>query len=383
VNRILYRTGTLEPAGFVARPNRFIVEYRRGRRNGKAYLANSGRLGEILLPGTEILLERRPGTSMGMEAVGARWSSRWPGDAPRLVFLNASRMNDVAEALLRHKLIPELARAKIVRREFRYRNSRIDFLLERAGRPYLLEVKSVTLAEHGIAFFPDAITARGRRHLEELAGREPGFDAGVLFLVQGNARHFLPDFHNDLEYAKTYRAVRNRLDILAYAANPELTAGGELVFRGTPSRLETPDGPLARATQDSGLYVVSMRLPARRRLDVGLLGNLTLEPGYYLYAGSARRALSRRIARHLRLRKRFHYHIDYLRAVCDDVRAFPIRASDLTECGLAREVERISSGCIERFGSSDCRCRSHLFHFPQFPPIFQQVLTWGRTRISF
>jgi DNA-binding sugar fermentation-stimulating protein len=63
-------------------------------------------------------------------------------------------------------------------------HSRFDFLLERNGRPFYLEVKSCTLVGRSIAMFPDAVTARGRRHLEELAdmGRR-GTPCGVLFLI--------------------------------------------------------------------------------------------------------------------------------------------------------------------------------------------------------
>ena len=101
----LLATEPLAGARFEARPNRFVVNYRQGKRRGRAYVANPGRMGEILLPGTELLLAARPHTRMGWEAVGARWQRRWVGDRPRLVFLNTGRVNHVARSLLeRHFL---------------------------------------------------------------------------------------------------------------------------------------------------------------------------------------------------------------------------------------------------------------------------------------
>ena len=102
----LIETESLTRALFVSRLNRFVVRFRRGTRFGLAYLANSGRLGEVLLSGTELLLARRRHMKLGWEALGATWSQRWPGDRPRTVFLAASRVNQLAERLLAEQRIP-------------------------------------------------------------------------------------------------------------------------------------------------------------------------------------------------------------------------------------------------------------------------------------
>jgi sugar fermentation stimulation protein A len=73
----------------------------------------------------------------------------------------------------------------------------------------LLEVKSVTLVQDGRAFFPDAVTARGARHVRELAeAREAGLEAAVLFVAQRRdarsvtaARSIDPEFADALESA--------------------------------------------------------------------------------------------------------------------------------------------------------------------------------------
>lgn len=372
-------TPPVERAAFLERLNRFVVKARRGTRVLLAHLPNPGRLGEILLPGVDLLLQRRPETALGWRAVGATWTARWPGDRPRTVYLDTTALNRVAERLLNLRLVPELAAYRLDQREIAEGRSRFDFLLRAPGRRYVLEVKSVTLAERGLAFFPDAETARGRRHLIELArwARHPGSRAGVFFLVQGAVDRFLPDFHNDLAFARVFRAVRRRVAFLPYAITGELDERERIVFRTPPRRLAIPWRLLDAGLRDRGLYLLVLELPQDERIEAGALGERRLLKGYYLYTGSARRGLARRVARHLRRRKRWHWHIDALRARARHVRAFPIRAVD-GECDLAAAVARLGDGVIPRFGASDCGCPGHLVWFREPPwrlAAFQELLT--------
>ena len=74
---------------------------------------------------------------------------------------------------------------------------------------------------------------------------------------------------------------------------------------------------------DSGAYLLLVRLSKASRITVGRLGTFAFPRGWYVYAGSAMRGLSGRIARHRRSRKERHWHIDYLLA-CG--------AAELVEC---------------------------------------------------
>jgi sugar fermentation stimulation protein A len=118
---------------------------------------------------------------------------------------------------------------------------------------------------------------------------------------------------------------------------------------------------------DSGAYVLLLRLGRIRRLRIGALGVLTFKPGWYVYVGSALNGLSARVARHLRLRKRKRWHIDYLRPAAERVSAFLLPSRRDRECALARKLRRISNGQVAQFGSSDCACPSHLFYFSGGP----------------
>jgi sugar fermentation stimulation protein A len=263
----------------------------------------------------------------------------------------------------------------VVRPEATVGRSRFDFLLERKGRPFYLEVKSCTLVGRRIAMFPDAVTDRGRRHLEELAAlNRGGTPCGVLFLVHWpGARWFLPDYHTDLAFAQTFKAVREDLTIRAVslAWRPDLTL--------TPAirELAIPWEMIDREARDSGSYLLLLNLPRTVTIPVGSLGGIAFAAGCYLYVGSAKVALAKRLARHLRRQTARHWHIDDLKGHADQLTAIPIRASEPLEHALAAAVGAIADGAVPGFGSSDCDCPSHLFFFTANPlkrPAFIDLL---------
>ena len=140
--------------------------------------------------------------------------------------------------MLAHK-VPELANYESVRPEVKYgTNSRIDFLLSGEGRKDLyLEVKSVTLSrEESVAEFPDSVTARGTKHLEELMAMiDQGHEAMMLYLVQRTDAErvtLAPDI--DPTYAATFQRARAAgVQVLAYGCDispTQITIGAPLPF---------------------------------------------------------------------------------------------------------------------------------------------------------
>lgn len=198
---------------FVERPNRFVVRCRldEGCEPVDAHLADPGRLRELLLPDARIWL--RPADSPTRRT---RWSAvlvETPG-GDGLVSVDTTLPNRLVHAALRADALEELGDWRLLRAEWSHGGSRFDFLLEpRAGgeERLVLEVKSVTLVEDGVALFPDAVTARGARHVRELAGMatRPGWHAAVLFVCQRAdaerieaARAIDPDFADALADAR-------------------------------------------------------------------------------------------------------------------------------------------------------------------------------------
>lgn len=129
---------------------------------------------------------------------------------------------------------------------------------------------------------------------------------------------------------------------------------------GTPGTIATCTGTSA----GTGTYVLLFACREAACPDVGRLGRIALEAGYYLYVGSAfgPGGVRARVARHLRRDKRRHWHLDYLRETLEPLEAWythdPVRREHEFAAALASW-----SGFdgVRGFGSSDCACPSHLF----------------------
>jgi sugar fermentation stimulation protein A len=183
-----------------------------------AHTPNTGAMTGCARPGSAVRLSRAEGSKRRLRYT---WELGRAGRS--WVMLNTYRANRIAEEAILTGRVPELSGYRSLRREVRYgRSSRIDLLLEEGpgGDRALVEVKNVTLVEEGAALFPDAVTERGRKHLEEmLAVRDRRTRVVMLYCVsRGDARRFAPAARIDPVYARTLRrAAAEGLETLAYA----------------------------------------------------------------------------------------------------------------------------------------------------------------------
>ncbi len=364
-----------EKAVFRSRPNRFVVECFVNGRMAKAYLPNPGRLWELLLPGATLYLTKyppSPGRKLQYMAVAVERDG-----VP--IMLHTHYNNAVARRLIEEGRVPGLEGAEIVKPEHTVGHSRFDFLLRKGNREILLEVKSCTLFNKTLAMFPDAITARGTKHLLELAElSRKGMAAAVLFIVHSpKVRYFMPEHHTDLVFSRALLAVKDRVMIKALSVgwNKDLSLGNEV------RELTIPWDMVERESHDNGSYIVILRLPGDRRIPVGGLRDVKFRKGYYLYVGSAEKNLARRINRHRSRRKNFFRHIDYLREHAEFHAALPVRASSDLECEIARALGKIAQWPMPGFGSPDCSCGGHLFGMDEDPvhsPAFIKTLLYFR-----
>ncbi len=357
---------------FIDRPNRFVIRCLVGNRVQRIYLPNPGRLWEILLPGVVVFLARSRTGKLPYIAVAAEKDG-----LP--ILLHTHLTNDIVARLIEKRLIPGLEKARILRREYRQGRSRFDFLLEMDGRPFLLEAKSCTLFGRRIAMFPDAVTARGRRHLRELAAlSRAGTPGGVVFLVHSpQPRFFLPDYHTDPDFARIFHEVKNDIFLKAIAVEWRR----DLTLEAGTRDLTIPWDLLKREAKDRGDYLLMLQLSRDQKISVGSLGTVAFRKGFYLYVGSARKTLTKRLERHLRKKKNPFWHVDYLNVHADHGTAIPIRSSASREHELAQALLKIGQWSIPRFGSSDCNCKTHLVGMPENPihsPAFVQLLTHFR-----
>ncbi|HLA26407.1 MAG TPA: DNA/RNA nuclease SfsA [Syntrophales bacterium] len=346
---------------FIKRPNRFVVHCATQDGLIEAYLPNPGRLWELLLPGRILyLVKKEQGASSNLRHMVVAVERD-----ERPVLLHTHLANAVAARLIEAKKIPGMEDATISRAEITVGRSRFDFLLQKGGKPFFLEVKSCTLFGRSIAMFPDAVTLRGKRHIEELVAlSRQGTPCGIIFLVHWpQAEYFLPDYHTDLEFALAFKELKGRVFVKAMSLEwrPDLRLSENIREMSIPWEI------IAEEARDGGDYLLLLHLAADMSLEVGSLGTVDFPQGYYLYVGTAKRALTKRLARHLRKNKTINWHMDYLRPYADRCTAIPIRSRKPLEHALAKALLDMSDWSIPAFGSSDCRCPTHLFGMKKNP----------------
>lgn len=150
-----------------------------------AHCANSGSMMGLKEPGYEVWLSQSDNPKRKLKY---SWELVDTGSA--LVGINTSHPNKIVAEAIQNGEIEALKGYDTLRPEVKYgENSRIDILLQSEGKPdCYVEVKNVTLSrEEGLAEFPDAVTARGTKHLKELANMVAnGHRATMFYLVQRN-----------------------------------------------------------------------------------------------------------------------------------------------------------------------------------------------------
>jgi len=122
-----------------------------------------------------------------------------------------------------------------------------------------------------------------------------------------------------------------------------------------------------------GTYALILASSSDRPVQIGKLGQFRLQPGYYVYTGSAfgPGGIQARIAHHVRISQRPHWHIDYLRPVLHLDEVWYSYDSEKHEHRWADALKRLKGARlpVPGFGASDCNCRSHLMLFPTRPAV--------------
>jgi sugar fermentation stimulation protein A len=373
-----------QEAFLVQRHKRFLVIANDGNTELVCHCPNPGRLIEFIFPGALLILEKRRCDAQkkykNQEAVPVShakttWTVGGIYHHDGIVPLFAARANQAAEKLILRKLIPGLRK---IQREYSIGDSRFDFLgIDADGQRHLIEVKACSLVEHGRAMFPDAPSTRALKHLEELATLIPkGYCCHVLFvIVHGNPVCFIPNLHTDPAFAaglSKYGVAVGADPCIAgdkvqiHAALLHCNKDGKAVLAALHVPVDLGHGGLAE--RDSGNYLMLLEIPEQKNIVVGSLGSFTFAAGWYVYTGSAQKNLSHRIKRHLRkIRKKTHWHLDYLTPHTRSIQALPIMSYRNLECDLAQSLHTLGGVPIPGFGCSDCNCESHLFYFAKPP----------------
>jgi sugar fermentation stimulation protein A len=192
---------------FISRPNRFAAWIEVEGTAVYCHMPNPGRMVELLHEGVAMWVEPRPGTErrtthqVVLARHGETMVSLVSGLPPEL-FLEAWHAG----------LVPELGHCPQVKREVSYGKSRLDLELTCEHATWLIETKSCTLVDEGVARFPDAPTVRGRKHVLELStAAELGFTPAVAFVIQRDDAHeFRPNDGTDPDFGSALRAAAER-----------------------------------------------------------------------------------------------------------------------------------------------------------------------------
>ena len=162
-------------AFFIDRPNRFAAHVELGGAPETVHVKNSGRCRELLVPGSRVILA---------PAQNPRRKTRY--DLIGVYAENGALFNIDSQAP--NKAVSEWLQKKdysLIKPEYTFGRSRIDFYMERGKDRFLMEVKGCTLIRDSMGYFPDAPTERGVWHLRELANAvRRGFRSTIAFVIQ-------------------------------------------------------------------------------------------------------------------------------------------------------------------------------------------------------
>jgi Uri superfamily endonuclease len=109
-----------------------------------------------------------------------------------------------------------------------------------------------------------------------------------------------------------------------------------------------------------GSYVLLINLLSAQTISVGSLEQIYCNAGQYAYVGSAMRGFKSRLPHHFKVNKKSHWHIDHLLQKAQISSVITSESGERNECNIAKTFMN-KFPCIAGFGSSDCKCKSHLF----------------------
>ena len=201
---------------FVKRYKRFFVDVRIGKNTVTAHCPNTGSMMGLLKKGSRVWLTKSNDPKREL-----KYTLQIIQDRNSKVGINTHLTNKIVFDALNERKIQSFKNLDMIKQEVKFgENTRFDFLIVEGTRKSFVEVKNVTLSrDKGIAEFPDAITSRGLKHLNELLkAYKKGFKIYLLFLIQREDCKTLRIAGDiDPEYKKLIiKAIKNKLNVLCY-----------------------------------------------------------------------------------------------------------------------------------------------------------------------
>lgn len=222
-DRKLIVPGEFQQGLFLARPNRFVAKVEIAGKVATAHVPTSGRLAELLVPGAPVQVRKALN-----ENRKTAWDLMLVKTVETWVSLDSRLPNYLIGQQLAANDLPPFRGIADVRAEVAHAAGRLDFsFADEEGQQVLMEVKSVTLVEEGVAMFPDAPSLRGARHLKELTeATKEGWRAAVVFVVhREDAKEFAPNRRTDPVFSTTLDQARaGGVEVYAWRCRAEANA---------------------------------------------------------------------------------------------------------------------------------------------------------------
>ena len=200
----------------IKRYKRFFVDIKLGNKIITAHCPNTGSMMGLLNNGNKVWLSKTDNPKRKL-----KYTLQIIESQKSRVGVNTHLTNKIVLESLKKNLVNKLKNYEGIQQEVRFgNNTRFDFLISKNKKKTFIEVKNVTLSrKKGIAEFPDAVTSRGLKHINELlkAGNK-GYTIYLLFVIQrDDCNKFKIASDIDTEYGKVItKAVKKNLNILCY-----------------------------------------------------------------------------------------------------------------------------------------------------------------------
>ena len=201
---------------FIKRYKRFFVDVKVDNQILTAHCPNTGSMYGLLKKGNKVWISKSDNPKRKL-----KYTLEIIEDNKSKVGVNTHSTNKIVLDALQNNLIKEFNYISEIKPETKFgKNTRFDFLVINKNDKAFVEVKNVTLSrKKGLAEFPDAVTTRGLKHINELenAGKKK-YKIFIIFLIQrDDCVNFTIAKDIDQDYAKALKlAVKNKLNILCY-----------------------------------------------------------------------------------------------------------------------------------------------------------------------
>ena len=200
----------------IKRYKRFFADIKYKNQTIIAHCPNSGSMKGLLNKGNKVYFSKADNPKRKL-----KYTLEMIEVEKKLIGVNTHLSNKIVLEGLKSKKITELIKFNDIQTEVKFSdNTRFDFMISNSNKKCFLEVKNVTMCrESKVAEFPDSITSRGTKHLNELVNaKKKGYESYILYLIQREdcktfkiAKDIDPEYYNFLS-----KAVKKKLNVLCY-----------------------------------------------------------------------------------------------------------------------------------------------------------------------